>query len=151
MYLNSQHIRTTQPSRKLAHRFLGPFPVAERISSVSFRLKLPPSMKSIHPVFHVSQLKPYLANSLPNRKKPPPPPIEIEGHTEFKVAEILDSKRDRRRSGSGIVYLVRWSGYEGTADEYSWEPAEHLSHAPELVFEFHDQYPDKPRPTVITQ
>ncbi|CAA0833488.1 Unknown protein [Striga hermonthica] len=36
----------------------GPFPVIKKIGNVVYRVELPPTLK-IHPVFHVSMLKPY--------------------------------------------------------------------------------------------
>ena len=46
--------------RKLAPRFIGPFKVIEPVgpSQLAFRLDLPSGLR-IHPVFHVSALKPY--------------------------------------------------------------------------------------------
>ena len=41
---------------------------------------------------------------------------------EYEVYRILDSKIDRRRKGSGLLYLVEWSGFDNTADATSWEP-----------------------------
>ena len=35
-----------------------PFPILGKVSKVSYRVELPPRLK-IHPVFHVSYLKPY--------------------------------------------------------------------------------------------
>ena len=38
-----------------------PFPILGKVSKVSYRVELPPRLK-IHPVFHVSYLKPYYEN-----------------------------------------------------------------------------------------
>ena len=67
------------------------------------------------------------------RTQPPPDPVEIEGETEHEVAAILDSKLDKRRSAP-LMYLVKWTGYEGTPDESTWETAENLEHAPDPDF-----------------
>ena len=102
-------------------------------------------MRSIHPVSHVSMLKPAMPNSIPDRIQSPPPPVEVEGETEYEISSILNSKLDRRRTCK-LLYLVRWSSYEGTDEEYSWIPATELGHASELVVDFHSAYPNKPGP-----
>ena len=70
----------------------------------------------------------------------------VEGKSEFEVSEILDSKVDRRRCLCKLLYLVHWSGYEGTDEETSWILASKLGHASELIEEFHRAYPNKPGP-----
>src|SRR5260221_7777486 len=100
-------------------------------------------MHAIHSVYHVSMLKPAPSSSIPNRTKDLPPPVEIEGEIENKIAEILDTKLDRHRCCK-LQYLVCWSGYEGTDEETSWITANELTHAQELVCDFHNAYPDKP-------
>ncbi|KAK2966767.1 hypothetical protein RJ640_015365 [Escallonia rubra] len=42
----------------LIRRYEGPFPIVAKVGKVSYRLELPPKLK-IHPVFHVSLLKPH--------------------------------------------------------------------------------------------
>ena len=44
---------------KLLPRYIGPFEVFERVGTVSYRLALPPSLSSVHEVFHVSMLQKY--------------------------------------------------------------------------------------------
>ncbi|WVZ90355.1 LOW QUALITY PROTEIN: hypothetical protein U9M48_036664, partial [Paspalum notatum var. saurae] len=46
-----------QEKDKLAPRYVGPFKILARVGSVAYRLDLPPSLSSIHNVFHVSQLR----------------------------------------------------------------------------------------------
>ncbi|GAW05911.1 reverse transcriptase-R -integrase [Lentinula edodes] len=85
--------------------------------------KLPDYLRRIHPVFHVSQLEPVTPNPFPNRTQSPPPPIEVDGEEEYNIAEILDSKLDRRYKRCPLRYYIRWAGFEGTDDEFSWVAA----------------------------
>jgi hypothetical protein len=91
-------------------------------------------------VFHVSLLERYTANTLLGRTIPPPPPIEIDGEMEYEVEAIVDSRKFRNK----LQYRVQWVGYQET----SWEPAENLE-CPEIVTQFHAQYPDKPGPVRV--
>lgn len=141
VWLNTKNIKTSRPSKKLDHKRLGPFKIIERISSSAFRLELPHAMRFLHPVFHASLLTPHRQNNIPNRHQPPPPPVELEGHTEYEVIAILDSKRVRNK----LRYLVRWAGYENSSESETWEPAENVANSHELVDLFHSKYPQKPR------
>ena len=44
---------------KLALRYIRPFEVLERVGIVVYQLALPPSLSSVHEVFHVSMLRKY--------------------------------------------------------------------------------------------
>jgi hypothetical protein len=134
--LSSAHIQlasqAARPSKKLQSRFIGPYLIVEIISPVAYRLALPPTLK-IHPVFHVSLLKPYASpEAVPDRevKQLPPPAVLVDDHEEFEVEQILARRSHRRR----IEYLVKWVGYP----EYdaSWEPESNLDNAKDAIAEF---------------
>ena len=145
VFVKGEFIKTTRPSKKLLDKYYGPYPIIGQAGSLSFILKLPDNMRAIHPVYHVSMLEPALPNTIPNRVQEPPPPIEVEGEVEYEIEAILDSKIDKRRRCS-LLYLVKWSGYEGTDEETSWLPASELDNASEAVSDFHAAYPQKPGP-----
>lgn len=124
--------------------------MTEKIGSLSYRLELPDYLRSVHPVFHISQLKPYMPSTIPNRTQAPPPPVVIVKQEEYEVTKVLDLKVDRRRKACPLLYYVRWKGYEGTPDEFSWVLATEL-HADNLVPAFHTRYPQKPGPLETLQ
>ena len=47
--------------KKFKPKFAGPFTVDARVGDLAYRLKLPITMR-MHPVFHVSRLKPYVTD-----------------------------------------------------------------------------------------
>ena len=101
-------------------------------------------MQAVHPVFHVSMLEPASPNTIPNRIQPPP--VIVDGEPEFEISEVLDSKIDNRWKACKLLYLIQWTGYEGTDEETSWILATELDHASKLVQDFHKSYPTKPGP-----
>ena len=72
--------------------------------------------------------------------------MTVNDEPEFKISEILDTKIDNHRCACKLLYLVCWTGYEGTDKETSWLLTSELGHASELVVEFHIKYPAKPGP-----
>src|SRR5882724_3250796 len=91
-------------------------------------------------------LEPATPNPIPNRIQPPPPPITVDDEPKFEISEILDSKIDNCRHTCKLLYLIRWTGYEGTDEETSWILASKLGHASKLVTDFHSAYSAKPGP-----
>ncbi|KAK8941176.1 hypothetical protein KSP39_PZI010028 [Platanthera zijinensis] len=47
---------------KLSPRYVGPFPITERIGEVAYRLALSGTLQNLHNVFHVSSLRRYIAD-----------------------------------------------------------------------------------------
>ncbi|XP_017438379.1 uncharacterized protein LOC108344446 [Vigna angularis] len=53
--------RVVRP-KKLSPKFIGPYQILRKIGPVAYELALPPQLSNLHPVFHVSQLRKYIAN-----------------------------------------------------------------------------------------
>ena len=91
----SQILPHHQLSKKLSNKYTGPFEIIVKPGIHSFTIRLPESMQGVHPVFHVSMLKPATSNEIANWTQSPPPPIDINGKPELEIAEDIDSKIDK--------------------------------------------------------
>ncbi len=139
VYLDASDITTTRPSRKLSHRWLGPFPIEAQVSRNAYQLQLPFQMRRLHPVFNVVKLTPSPADPIASRHLTlPPPPELVEGEEEYLVEKILDSKMFR----GWLKFKIKWEGYGPEHD--SWEYATEV-HAPEWIVEFYQENPVAPR------
>jgi hypothetical protein len=134
--VSSAHInlasQAKRPSKKLQHRFIGPYRIIQKVSPVAYKLELPDSLK-IHPVFHISNLRPYMSPTTFEHRPVhalPPDPVSMGDHEEFEVEQILDHRTRRNHQ----EYLVKWKGYP--EHDTSWEPEGHLEHASECVTEY---------------
>ena len=126
-------------SRKLAPKFIGPFPVSNVVNPVSVRLKLPRSLK-VHPTFHVSKVKPLTESTLVPASKPPPPPRIVDGGPTYTVKRLLAV----RKRGRGRQFLVDWEGYG--PEERSWIPSSFVVDR-SLIEDFDRQYLQVPGPS----
>ena len=144
VWLDATDIRQARPAKKLSDRYLGPFEVEAAVGTAAYRLKLPPSMSRLHPVFPVVKLERAEADPVAGREAPPPPdPVLVDGVQQYVVEEIVDYRVRYRRP----QFLVRWEGY----DELTWEPAKDLElDAPERVEDFYRLHPNVPRPNTIS-
>jgi hypothetical protein len=112
-------------ARKLTDKWAGPFQILKKLSSVAYELELPKTWK-IHPVFHISLLKPFESSTrFPDRRRHRPPPLE--GTTDTYLVERLLDRRDVRTQNGRIVreYRVKWQGYPYY--EADWQPARNLT------------------------
>ena len=95
-------------TKKLTHRFAGSYTIMKVISSTAYKLDLLADIK-IHPVFHVSLLKPYQASPTEFLQPIPPPAIILPNteQEEYEVETILDKRILRMKP----QYLIKWLGY----------------------------------------
>ncbi|XP_073354880.1 uncharacterized protein [Aegilops tauschii subsp. strangulata] len=105
-----------RPCRKLSCKFYGPFMVAERIGTLAYRLQLPAD-SSIHPVFHVSQLKPYTPDYTPVFSEPPQIPDLVTGNAE--PVAIVERRMMKKGDAPVIQLQVQWSNRPSTVT--TWE------------------------------
>ena len=110
-----------------SEKFLGPFTIIAQAGTHSFTLHVSESIHSIHPVFHISIIKPATPNPFPGWNSVPDPLVIIDGELEYEISSILDSKIDKRHKCK-LQYLVQWTSYEGMDEETSWLLASELPH-----------------------
>ncbi len=79
-------------SSKLSAMYYGPFPILFAVGPVAFKLELPETV-NIHPVFHVSQIKPFLESLHPTEPTQPPPVYADRPGGVFEVESILGKRR----------------------------------------------------------
>jgi len=91
-------------------------------------------------------LEPATPNPIPNHIQPPSLPIIVDDGPECEISEILNSKIDNCHHACKLLFLVCWTGYEGTDEETSWILTSELGHASKFVADFHSAYPAKPGP-----
>jgi hypothetical protein len=104
-------------NQKLAYHFFGPYLITEKIGTIAYKLQLPDS-STIHPVFHVSQLK--LAVPVTHSAQPLPP--DLDG---LQVPERILQKRVAKVGTEVCLQaLIKWSGMSTALA--TWEDIEAL-------------------------
>lgn len=112
----SQSSVANRPYPKLAFKFFGPFKVLAKIGEVAYKLELPEG-SAIHPVFHVSQLKPFLAKFTPVFTTIPAPDT-LQASAPQPEA-ILDRRMVKKGNAATVQILVQWSSLP--VDCATWE------------------------------
>ena len=138
VYLDASNIHTTCPSQKLAHCYLGPFTIVQKVGWNTDWLCLLTSMSHFHPVFNVIKVLPTPSNPLPGWKASPSPLPEIVDREEHYVVEwILDNQFMR----GCLQFLMKWEGYG--YEENSWVSEQDVM-ALDKLHEFYQIHPGAP-------
>ncbi|KAA0038940.1 Retrotransposable element Tf2 [Cucumis melo var. makuwa] len=114
-------------NEKLSSRYFGPYKILERIGEVAYRLELPTDA-TIHPVFHVSQLRKFVSNQ--TNVFPTLQNVTEKFEWQSQPEEVRDYRLDK--SGKWEV-LIAWQNlpdYEASSKDYDeiskWYPNLHL-------------------------
>ena len=135
VWLEGRNLRVDRPSVKLAPKRYRPFKIRKVLLPITYQLALPPQWK-IHDVFHADLLTPYHETELHRPNFTRPPPDLIDGEEEYKVEEILQSRRFGR--GHKVQYLVKWKGYPESDNQWvNWDNL----HADEVIADFKKKNP----------
>lgn len=85
---------------KLSPRYYGPFELVSKVGAVAYKLNLPPKA-SIHPVFHVSQLRKAIGTSQPVSSLPPqlaaPRDLVLEPEAILGIRPSSDGKGEDQK------------------------------------------------------
>jgi len=95
MFLNERNIVTARSFKKLDDKMLNSFTNLDLINS-SYKLELSESMH-VHDVFHSDLLRSAVDNPLHGQKNEPSGSIVVNDEDEWKIDDILNSRRYRRR------------------------------------------------------
>ncbi|KAG2390376.1 uncharacterized protein HKW66_Vig0222180 [Vigna angularis] len=106
--------------KKLSPKFVGPYQILKKIGAVAYELALPPQLSNLHPVFHVSQLRKYVAD--------PSHVLELEDvqlrpdRTLEMQPVCIEDSRTRLYKGKDVrLVKVVWDAKTGDS---TWEVAE---------------------------
>ena len=126
-------------NQKLNPKYHGPFEVIKKIGEAAYHLNLPPG-SSIHPVFHVSQLKGHIGKGQlfsPN--------VPLMGNKEEARSEplcILARRMVKKGNAAATQILIHWTNQE--AEDDTWEDYHSIAERyPQFILEVEKSLKEK--------
>ncbi len=136
MFLIERNIITARSFKKLNDKMLDSFQIIESVDSF-YKLKLSETMH-IHDVFHSELLHSVVNDSLSDQKNESSRSIVINDEDEWKIDDILNSRRYKRR----LQYQVKWKSYDNDLNWYNADDDEFMN-AQKMIDDFHIKYSRK--------
>lgn len=120
VYLSTKNLSLPKGrARKLLPKYIGPYKVEKaRPETSDYQLELPEALakRHLHPVFHVSLLRPHMSNNdvlFPNRSMPDAYDFGAPDEPEW----FVDSIEAHRWNRNALEFQVKWS-----LGDVTWEP-----------------------------
>jgi hypothetical protein len=100
---------------KLSLKYFGPYTILEKIGTMAYKIQLPASAQ-IHPVFHVSQLKPFTLDFTPVfLELPSTPQLDLK---DLEPGLILDQRLTKKGNRVVTQVLIKWTSLPSSETEY---------------------------------
>lgn len=129
VWLKTDHLQLQSlPTKKLSPKWVGPFTVLQVVSPSAYKLDIPASWRR-HPVFNISQLKPFHGTRR-GWQQPVFTPDQTGDDAVFEVEQLLGHRKKR----NVWEFLVRWKHYDASED--TWEPEGNLQGAPLILKQY---------------
>ena len=109
---------------KLSPRYVGPYPIVERVGPVAYRLALAAPFEGIHDVFHVSRLRKHLPDPESVEQVDDLPILGDLSYEEYPVQIIGHDIRELRRKRIPMVKVL-WNRHRASGDA-TWETEESM-------------------------
>ena len=122
---------------KLSPRYIGPFEVLERVSTIAYLLALSPSLSGVHAVFHVSMLGKYTPN-LTHRVDWGELVVDADGTFEEGPVSFMDSWDQVLQGKTMRLVMVLWQ-HRGV-EEATWEREDTVRVNYSFLFEDEDMF-----------
>ena len=126
VYLKVSPMRRVQRfgvKQKLAPRYIGPYQIIARKGPVAYKLQLPPEMKAIFSVFHVSQLKKCLR--VPEEAIEPTS-IKIQSDLTYEERPIRVLEEMERVTRSKVIKFYKGIWNNHSEQDATWEREDYL-------------------------
>jgi hypothetical protein len=101
----AQHSVVNRPCHKIAFKFFGPYTVVEKVRSAAYKLDLPDG-STVHPIFHISQLKEFTLDFTPVYTDLP---VQTDFSTEVLQPESILERRLVKKGNAAVPQVrVKW-------------------------------------------
>jgi len=122
---------------KVTRRFEGPFKIIDKLSEITYRLRIPHEY-DIHPVLSIAHLEKYVSSPEEFRERKSLDPLREKQKVteEFEIIEIVKERKIKKKGKYYEEYLCDWKGYRIMEE---WIPEKNLRNAQELLMKWKEK------------